>query len=113
YGPNGANLDPASDPPNAREATLRGHPGAGWLFSASPGASVRIRAVWNVPEMVSAGGRSDRYYGLTVYPAAAHQGDRMRLSITLPTGWRWSGAQPPSDLSLDSVIRDRWSIAAD
>jgi hypothetical protein len=108
YGPAGATLAAGSDRPDAREPALAGHPAAGWLRAAEPGRRTTIRAVWDVPRLVST--EKVRQYVLQVRPTPAHTGDVLKLRVVLPAGWRWDGSNPDGEYALDAVLSRMWAI---
>jgi hypothetical protein len=110
YGPAGATLDPASDPPIALDSPLAGHPAVGWLRAAKPRAATTLRVVWNVPRLLSCrpGGRFA--YRLLWRAIAAHRGDVLHLRVTPPPGWRWVGRPPPTTRPLRTDVRGTWLL---
>jgi hypothetical protein len=110
YGPEGARLDPSSDPPVALEPKLAGHPGAGWFLGPGPLSRATVTVVWDVPKLAER--RSDGSWDLTLrwMPVPDHLGDVLTLRVDLPAGWRWQGSPPPPSLSLDRELRAGWSV---
>lgn len=104
YGPTGATLDGASDPPAALEPPIADHPAAGWFISAPPLASTTLKVVWNVPNLLAKlpGGRWS--YALTWRRVPDHSGDVVNIKVELPAGWKWAGNPPPTTHRLDADL---------
>jgi hypothetical protein len=96
YGPRDATIADGTDPPDADEPPLAGHPSATWLMAAPPLGEVHRRVVWEVPRLAARQKDGSFAYRLTWRHLAAHTGDVVRLEIELPDGWRWDEAPPPS-----------------
>jgi hypothetical protein len=111
YGPQGAQLNPASDPPASLEPAVSGHPAAGWFLAAPPGGETRVRVVWDAPAILKEiDGRL--YYGLWWMRVPDHTGDVLNLAVTLPEGWRWDGTPPPPSVQLERDVVGTWAIRA-
>ena len=110
YGPEGATLDSASDPPAALESPIAGHPAAGWFVSAPPLGRTTLKVVWTVPDLFKENSDGTRSYALTWWRVPDHTGDILNLSIQLPAGWRWSGEVPPTTRRLDADISAVWTV---
>ena len=110
YGPNGATLDQASDPPQSSEPSLAGHPAAGWFVGAAPGGKATLKVVWNVPDVVSKGPNGTRVYSLWWLHLPDHAGDVLNLKVDPPPGWHWKGTPPPSRMSLDQDVKGSWVL---
>lgn len=110
YGPNGAALDAASDPPDAAAPALAGHPAASWFEAADPLSSTTFTVVWNVPHLLlpATGGTSE--YRLRFMRLPAHDGDLLRLHVTLPSGWKWENGVPPAETRLDRDLTGAWRL---
>jgi hypothetical protein len=110
YGPSGARLAEAADPPDAQEVPLAGHPAYAWLRAALPLAVTSLTVVWEAPAAVVHRGDGTLEYRLSFATVTAHQGDVLHLSVELPTGWSWDGAPPPNDVPLDQVFTGAWAF---
>ena len=110
YGPHGAYLNAASDPPTAIEPALAGHPAAGWLRTTPSWGTTRIRVDWDVPRMLVRHPDGRLVYRLLWMHVPAHRGDVLRLRVTPPPGWRWAHAAPPSTRRLGRDVRGAWSL---
>ncbi|MDQ1710864.1 MAG: hypothetical protein QOE45_314 [Frankiaceae bacterium] len=103
YGPAGGTLATSADKPDATEPDLAGHPAAGWLRAAKPGATTVIDLGWTVPQLLVTEGR-DRRYQLLVVPTPGHTGDVLHLTVHLPPGWAWRDRKPDGTYSLDNSL---------
>jgi len=112
YGPEGAVLDQAaSDPFSFREATLAGHPAAGWFRAATPsGGQTTLKVVWDVPALATQDRDGGWEYSLRWMHLPDHTGDVVNLSFELPTSWRWEGDGPPARFSLDREMLGTWRL---
>lgn len=111
YGPVGGVLDRSrSDAPLRNEPGMRGHPTAGWVRTAQPLGSTRLRVTWDVPELLTQVGDHTWIYQLTWLPQPGHHGDVLDLDIQLPSGWRWVGPSPPSHTSLAGPFHRAWKL---
>jgi hypothetical protein len=110
YGPEGASLDPASDPPVSMEPPLNGHPAAGYFLSAVPGGEVRARVVWEARNIARRGRDGTWRYSLWWLRVPDHSGDALNLRVTLPDGWRWKESGPPTRVELTKDLRDSWEL---
>jgi len=112
YGPEGAVLDQAaSDPFSFREATLAGHPAAGWFRAATPsGGQTTLKVVWDVPALATQDRDGGWEYSLRWMHLPDHTGDVVNLSFELPTSWRWEGDGPPARFSLDREMQETWRL---
>jgi hypothetical protein len=113
YGPEGAVLDQgASDPFGFPEPAVAGHPAAGWFKAARPGGGQEtLTVVWNVPGLVRWVKDGTWQYALRWMSLPDHTGDVVKLTVVLPTGWRWAGEPPPAQFSLDQDIEGAWLIS--
>ncbi|HET7489514.1 MAG TPA: DUF4012 domain-containing protein [Acidimicrobiales bacterium] len=111
YGPAGAALDPASDPPAADEEPVARHPAAAWLRSAAPLGSTTLTVTWQAPRLAAREADGSLTYSLWWMHLPAHAGDVLRLRVDLPRGWRWRGAGPPAGARLDDDVVGSWSAA--
>lgn len=112
YGPHGATLDPASDPPVSDEAPVAGHPASGWLRSAEPLRTTTLTVVWRVPHLAERRPDGRWTYALHWMRVPAHAGDRLRLRVDLPPGWHWERGAPPARSKLDADVVGAWSAVA-
>lgn len=114
YGPEGAVLDQgASDPFGFHEPTLAGHPATGWFRAATPaGGQTTLTVVWDVPRVARQRPDGAWEYALRWMNAPDHTGDMVNLAFRLPPGWKWKGAPPPAQLSLDREITGTWLLAS-
>jgi hypothetical protein len=110
YGPNGAHLDAASEPPFSFEPALAGHPAAGWDRAADPLKATTLKFVWRVPRLLVRLPDGHWAYRLWWVGLPAHGGDELRLHVQLPSGWRWSGPVPPAKWPLERDARGEWQI---
>ena len=110
YGPAGASLDPASDPPDTAGELLAGHPGASWFASADPLSSTSFTVHWHVPRLATVSSDGALTYQLHFMGVPAHQGDVLHLNVRLPPGWRWNGAAPPKTRPLDQDVLGSWQL---
>ena len=110
YGPRGAELAEGTDETFAGEGTLADHPSASWLLAAPPLGRDGAKVVWDAPEVAARNGSDRMAYRLTWRHLPAHEGDRVRLRVDPPAGWRWAGARPPSVVSLDAVFSGTWRL---
>lgn len=109
YGPRGAELASGTDETFAAEPALADHPAASWLLAAPPVGTDGAKVVWDAPQVAARDG--DRMtYVLTWRHLPAHEGDRVRLRVDPPDGWRWAGARPPSVVALDGMFRGSWQL---
>ncbi len=111
YGPAGAELGKGSDPLGIPEIEVSGHPGVGWFRPVSAQSQTTVTVVWNVPNMVETTADGDRAYSLLWMRHPDHTGDVLKLTVDLPEGWRWAGAAPPAEASLDKDLIGTWAIA--
>ena len=111
YGPEGATLQPASDPPVATDPPVSGHPGAGYLMSAPPGGQATIRIAWEATNIARRGSDGKRHYSLWWMRVPDHSGDVLNLQVNLPEGWRWKGEGPPQRVELAKDVRGSWELA--
>ncbi len=114
YGPAGAVLDPlASDPFSRTEPALAGHPAAGWFRdAAASGGQTTLTVVWDAPAVARPLKDGSRMYDLRWLHLPDHMGDKVNLSVELPPGWRWEGAEPPAQFSLDQDFTGSWHLTA-
>lgn len=110
YGPAGAVLDQGSDPLGIQETEVSGHPGVAWFRPVSPQSQTTVKVVWNVPKLVEATADGDRTYSLRWMRHPDHVGDTLKLSVVLPSGWRWADGAPPAEASLDHDFAGTWAI---
>lgn len=110
YGPRGARLLRGSEPPIAAERPLAGHPAAGWLRGAIAWSTASLRVVWDVPHMLVRRRDGSFVYRLTFMRVAAHRGDRLRLRVVAPRGWRWAHRGPRERWRLDRDVRGAWRL---
>lgn len=110
YGPQGATLDTASDPPDSREPDVAGHPAYGWLRGAEPLGTTTLRVVWRVPNLAERLKDGTWEYRLDWFRLAGHTGDVVRVRVHLPAGWRWRGKAPPPETPLDGDLHGKWAI---
>ena len=110
YGPAGAQVDPASDPLGIPEVAVAGHPAVGWFKPLAPNLETVVTVVWQAPNVARprSDGRWD--YTLRWLRLPDHTGDTVNLNVELPDGWRWDGAPPPSQYSLDKDLDSQWSL---
>jgi hypothetical protein len=102
----------ASDPLGFKEPALAGHPAHGWFRAAAPsGGETTLKVVWDVPRLVKQVGRRSWEYALRWMHLPDHKGDTVNLSFELPPAWRWSGAPPPAQFSLDQEMTGSWRLA--
>lgn len=107
YGPEGGVLNKdASDAFGFPEPAMAGHPANGWFRAAAPnGGQTTLTVVWDVPGLVKRLADGSWRYDLQWMHLPAHKGDVVNLSFELPATWRWKGAPPPAQLSLDQDIK--------
>ncbi|MGI8984326.1 MAG: DUF4012 domain-containing protein [Acidimicrobiales bacterium] len=112
YGPEGATLDQAaSEPLGFPEPTMAGHPDTGWFKAAAPaGGPVTLTVVWDVANLLERQKGRAWDYNLRWMGAPDHTGDVVKLRVDLPDGWRWDGAGPPAEMSLDNEIDGTWRL---
>jgi hypothetical protein len=110
YGPRRAKQAPGTDETFANEPSLAGHPAASWLLAAPPLGEDHAKVVWDVAGFAAKDGGRSMTYRLTWRPLPAHRGDKVRLRVDLPRGWRWAGARPPSVISLDAGFSRNWRV---
>jgi hypothetical protein len=110
YGPDGAALGPASDPPDAKSPDLSAHPAYSWFEAAKPRSSTTFTVVWNVPHLLLPASGGAQSYQLDFMKLPAHPGDVLHLHVTLPPGWKWSGAAPPASTTLDHDLSGTWRL---
>ena len=113
YGPEGGAVQADADPPISTEPPLKGHPGAGYFVDASPGGEAVTRVVWDAPGIARRGSDGRWRYSLLWLRVPDHTGDVLNLRVTLPEGWRWKGAGPPSRVELTEDVRGSWEMAKD
>ncbi|MDQ4069467.1 MAG: DUF4012 domain-containing protein, partial [Actinomycetota bacterium] len=113
YGPEGAVLDQAaSDPFGFKEPALSGHPATGWFRAAAPsGGQTTLKVVWDVPRLAKQVGNGSWEYSLRWLHLPDHTGDVVNLRVDLPSTWRWAGAPPPAQFSLDQEMAGVWRLA--
>jgi hypothetical protein len=113
YGPIGGVLDTAhSDPTDATEPSLAGHPTAGWVRSAAPLGSTTLTVSWTVTSVATPLGNGTWAYRLTWLPQPGHAGDVLQLHVALPQGWRWKSSAPPTTITLVGPYSRVWLITA-
>jgi hypothetical protein len=112
YGPEGASFAAdASDPPYALEPPLSGHPAVGILAAAPPLGSTTVTLAWNAPRLALERVDGRWEYRLTWPRLPGRDGDRLRLRVELPPGWRWAGDPPPREITVgDRDYRGTWLI---
>ena len=110
YGPQGAVLDPTSDPQSLPEPSLAGHPAAAWFRGAPPLSQSTLKVVWEVPRLVEKGPDGGRSYRLRFMRLPDHTGDVLNLRVNLPSGWAWEEGEPPSTFDLDKDLVGAWRI---
>jgi len=110
YGPNGAVLSAASDPPDARPPALRGYPAGGWFQSADPQSSTTFNVVWDAPQLLVPTPGGGLEYQLTFMRLPAHNGDVLHLHVTLPPGYKWANGAPPATVALNSDFTGAWRL---
>jgi hypothetical protein len=112
YGPEGGVLDiTASDAFSFKEPVLAGHPAAGWFKAAAPsGGQTTLTVTWDVRELVKQRPDGDWEYSLRWRNLPDHTGDVVNLSFELPPKWRWVGAPPPTQFSLDTEMIGTWRL---
>jgi hypothetical protein len=110
YGPQGGVLLATADPSDAGQASLAGHPSAGWLRDAPPLGEFTLKVGWQAPNLLLR--RSDGLwlYRLTWLPQPGHSGDVLNLHVTLPAGWKWRGAAPPRSVNLSGPYTGEWLV---
>jgi hypothetical protein len=109
YGPKGAKLDSASDPPLSEEPALSGHPAAGWFVSAQPFSRTSLKVVWEADD-IAPEVDGQRQYSLRWLRVPDHTGDVLNLSVDLPDGWDWKDEPPPATITLDADVARTWEI---
>jgi len=110
YGPQGGRLVDGTDPPYATEATLAGHPAAGWLSDALPQSDTTLTAVWQAPGVAVRQSNGTWIYQIHWMHLPGHTGDVLDLKVNLPPGWHWAGAAPPARVSLNENFAGSWTI---
>ncbi len=85
YGPSGASLDAASDPPDAEPPDLQGHPAASWFRAADPLSSTSFTVVWDVPHLLQPSADGGLEYRLRFMRLPAHESDLLHVHVTLPS----------------------------
>jgi len=110
YGPDGATLGAASDPPDAQPPALDAHPAASWFEAALPESSTTFTVVWSVPHLLTSTSRGGLEYQLKFMRLAAHDGDILHLHVTLPPGWSWADGAPPTTATLNSDMNGAWRL---
>ena len=110
YGPTGAVLDIASDPLAIPEIAVSGHPAVGWFRTVAPQSQTSVKVVWNVPKIIENIADGDRAYSLVWMRHPDHTGDSLKLTVDLPSGWRWAQSAPPAKFSLDRDLVGTWPI---
>jgi hypothetical protein len=110
YGPAGATLGPASDPPDARPVALAGHPAASWFEAALPKSSTSFTVVWNVPHLLVSSEHGTSAYQLKFMRLSAHDGDVLHLHVTVPAGWSWVGGTPLASFTLSADVNGVWRL---
>ena len=110
YGPQDGVLLPTSDPMDASQADLAGHPSGGWLRSAPPLGQATLRVGWQAPNLLLR--RSDGLwlYRLIWLPQPGHSGDVLNLRVALPAGWKWRGTAPPRSVNLSGPYTGEWLV---
>jgi hypothetical protein len=110
YGPEGATLDPASDPPVANEPSVAGHPAAGWFRGAGPLSEATLKVVWDVPHLATRA--KDGTWDLPLHwrRLPDHAGDVLTMKVNLPDGWSWVGTAPPPSVDLDRDVSASWRL---
>jgi hypothetical protein len=112
YGPAQGVLQPESDPADATERQLGGHPAYGWLRNAPKWGATRLRVVWEVPRMLERRGDARLVYRLLWMRIPAHRRDVLSLRVIPPRGWRWAGSPPPPRVRLTKDVRGAWSLVS-
>ena len=110
YGPDGATLGAASDPPDAQPPALAGHPAASWFEAADPISSTSFTVVWNVPHLLTPANDGTSDYQLHFMRLTAHDGDVLHLHVTLPPGWSWTNGAPPATTTLNGDVNGVWRL---
>jgi hypothetical protein len=108
YGSQGGALLPSSDVADQAEASIAGHPTAGYLRTAQPLGQTRLHVGWQAPDLMLRRSDGTWEYRLTWLPQPAHRGDVLRLEVKLPAGWRWLHGAPPAVVALDGPYRGHW-----
>jgi Protein of unknown function (DUF4012) len=111
YGPAGATLSAAADPPDAASQPLQGHPASSWFAAADPLSSTTFTVAWHVPRLLVPVADGGFEYQLRFMRPAAHNGDVLHLRVTLPRGWAWDGAAPPATTTLSDDVNAAWRMA--
>ncbi|MGO9872242.1 MAG: DUF4012 domain-containing protein [Acidimicrobiia bacterium] len=111
YGPDGATLGAASDPPDAQPPALDGHPASSWFEAALPESSTTFTVVWDVPHLLTPTSGGGLEYQLHFMQLAAHDGDILHLHVVLPPGWTWANGAPPTTVTLNSDVNGVWRVA--
>jgi hypothetical protein len=110
YGPRGARLSTRADTPIGSEPAIRGHPAVAWLRFAQPWGTTTVRAAWNVPRLLIRRRDGTLVYRLTWLRVPAHSGDRLRLRVVPPAGWRWARHAPPTHSRLPHDMHGSWTL---
>ncbi len=110
YGPAGAALDAASDPPDADSPAIAGHPASSWFASADPLSSTSFRLRWDVPRLLTPAPNGARTYQLHFMRLPAHFGDVIHLHVSLPPGWKWKNSAPPRTVLLNQDLIGSWQL---
>ncbi|MDQ4133729.1 MAG: DUF4012 domain-containing protein [Actinomycetota bacterium] len=109
YGPEGAKLDPASDPPASEEPALSGHPAAAWYVAAQPLSKATLKVVWEADNIAQE--RDGKWqYSLRWLKVPDHTGDVLNLRVDLPEGWEWDGPAPDPRIPLEADVNRTWVI---
>jgi len=111
YGPDGATIDPASDPLDAVPPPMAGHPAGAWFESAPPEGSTSFTSVWDVAHLLTSTSGGGFAYQLHFLRLAAHDGDVLHLHVTLPPGWTWTNGPPPATTMLNADMNGVWQLA--
>jgi hypothetical protein len=110
YGPNGAVLGAASDPPDARPASLSSHPAAAWFEAADPRSSTTFNVAWEVPQLLVPAPDGGLEYQLKFMRLPAHNGDVLHLHVAVPAGFKWASGAPPAAVALNSDFTGAWRL---
>ena len=110
YGPHGASLDSASDPPDALDPDLEGHPAASWFEAADPLSSTTFTVAWDVPHLLTTAPGGALEYQLRFMRLPAHDADVLHLRITPPPGWKWATSAPPATTTLNADLVGAWRL---
>jgi hypothetical protein len=110
YGPSGATLAGSSQPPDASEPPISGHPAVGWVLDAPPLGTTTLTFTWSVPRLAVR--QADGSWELPLWwvHLPGHTGDSLRLRVELPSGWKWKGQAPPVAVPLDRDVAGTWAF---